>query len=912
MRAIRGVRTALAGMAVLVVVCVAAPAALVAVAALAWPHGWQWSDVGLARVAVLVVDLVGWMSWLAFVVDMLGDVVRRVRRRDVGVVGVNARERAGAWLAGLVLMCLPAVVVAGGQAGASPLAHRPAAVAVAATATPTVLSSGPATVASAVPASPSTTAAAAPSPTAEQTYTVQNGDCLSSIAERLYGTAGMWQEIWTANADAVMATGERFTDPNLILVGWHLVLPGVVAEPTSPQTAAPPEAATPPQTATAAAPVGPASATAGSSGSAPNSGSATGISEHAATVAPGADGPEKVGGRPDWPPVVTHRGRPNPPAAGSGHPKDVQSDDSPESLVEWVPEAAAVGVSVVLIAALMRRRRRGRLLARAGRGDDEVVVDIDEPAVAFESRTAAFVDAPVLDWLEVANRHLTAALRAEGRTGEAPDIHLVRVGPEGVYLFLAQPVEWSPGAFELVDDGLVWRLGSWVDRQALWDEDGGDLAWLPLLVPVGDDLTGTYLLHLAPGDAVSVEGPGAAAMLRSWRAAATAWPWAEQVPVVTDAEGAEREVVHHGYAGQVGLDERGTVLYVGDSSGLSPLAMATAARAGEELPGAPLRVVATETEAVIDPYEIIVRPCALDPEAERALASALDNQSLVPSPAPSVPPVEEGGDLLADLVPPGPVEIRLLTFTPILEGLAAPLPRDRLVRITELVAWIAIHGDRGTTVSAMLDHGIAGAASEKTIYNIVSAARRALGEGPEGSPRLVTDRSTGVYRVSEEVTVDVLRFEAMAEAGISSTDAERAAVLCDAALQLIEDTPVGNGSGRYGWWSAMWEARLGRLATKAARRLTELAVAGQIDVDVARAGLERARLVAIGEEELARAAMTFEAAIGDRGGVEREFALVAGNADALEPGNGPSEATEALYAAIRRRWREGERTAGAG
>ena len=62
------------------------------------------------------------------------------------------------------------------------------------------------------------------------------------------------------------------------------------------------------------------------------------------------------------------------------------------------------------------------------------------------------------------------------------------------------------------------------------------------------------------------------------------------------------------------------------------------------------------------------------------------------------------------------------------------------------------------------------------------------------------------------------------------------------------DTPVGNGSGRYGWWSAMWEARLARLATKAARRLTELAVAGQIDADVAQAGLERARLVTAGEE----------------------------------------------------------------
>jgi hypothetical protein len=33
-----------------------------------------------------------------------------------------------------------------------------------------------------------------------------------------------------------------------------------------------------------------------------------------------------------------------------------------------------------------------------------------------------------------------------------------------------------------------------------------ELAWLPLLVPVGDDASGTYLLHLEPGEVVSLEG----------------------------------------------------------------------------------------------------------------------------------------------------------------------------------------------------------------------------------------------------------------------------------------------------------------------------------------------------------------------------------------------------------------------
>jgi hypothetical protein len=82
--------------------------------------------------------------------------------------------------------------------------------------------------------------------------------------------------------------------------------------------------------------------------------------------------------------------------------------------------------------------------------------------------------------------------------------------------------------------------------------------------------------------------------------------------------------------------------------------------------------------------------------------------------------------------------------------------------------------------------------------------------------------------------VDVLRLVQMAECGIDSHDAHTSGELCQSAPDLIDDTPVGNGSGRYGWWSSMWEARIGRLATKAAARLAELARLGVIDLEVAR------------------------------------------------------------------------------
>jgi hypothetical protein len=117
-----------------------------------------------------------------------------------------------------------------------------------------------------------------------------------------------------------------------------------------------------------------------------------------------------------------------------------------------------------------------------------------------------------------------------------------------------------------------------------------------------------------------------------------------------------------------------------------------------------------------------------------------------------------------------------------------------VVRITELVAWLALQGAKGATSASMLDRGIVGAMSAKTLYNMVSADRAALGTDVNGASLLIADRSTGVYRLSDEVTVDALRFVRMTERGIDYEDPHVGVELCGAALNLIDDTPVGNGS----------------------------------------------------------------------------------------------------------------------
>jgi len=577
------------------------------------------------------------------------------------------------------------------------------------------------------------------------------------------------------------------------------------------------------------------------------------------------------------------------------------------AVVRWVPESAALGISALVAATYLRRIKRRRAQARAARGDDEALANPDTAAVALEARLAPFADAPVLEWLELANRHLTAALRSEGRADLVPRISVVRVGPYGVEVSLDEVVDWAPGSFTLAGEGSRWRLPAEVDRAMLWAHSCGELAWMPLLLPVGDDANGTFLLHLEPGEVVSLEGPDAPSILAAWVQAARSWPWAEQVAVARDAETAE--ALAPLFVGQGSLEERATLLYTGDPGMLSEAASKIVASVtSSPSPGA-TSVMASAEVAFIEPFGITVRPCRLDPASESVLAG-IDDPCLVRvsvegSQEHSEATEKVGGEtaLLSSAEPlgAGVIEVRLLTFTPQIVGLAKPLPTNKAVRITELVAWLALQGTRGTTSAGMLDHGIAGATSTKTLYNIVSDARAALGTDGRGASRLIFDRSIGVYRLAADVTVDVVRFVQMAESGIDSEEPHASAELCRAALGLIDDTPVGNGSGRYGWWSSMWEARIGRLATKAAGRLAELARYGVIELEVARTGIERARRAADGEGELHRVSMVLDAWAGNDVRVEREWEVACAQAEDLEAGSAPSVATERILAASRSR-----------
>jgi hypothetical protein len=910
------IRPALAGLAVVVVVGLATPSVLGATTVALWSHSAIFDVHGPARFGLFVLVALAWVAWLCICIGLGRDVASGLRQRHNPPRTGGVRGHLAGWLLGLALFVLPGSAMGAGAVGAATAAARVSVTVPAFDETSSPASSLP--LLSSLPSAPSGDRAVIPptdvSSTAAATYTVVRGDCLSTIALRFYGDEGAWNEIWAANANRVMADGMRFSDPNLIYVGWTLVLPGLPAgslAEADPSDPAPPLTTHPPA-------LQPNSTSRAESPRASHQGGRGGLGAPR-SPAPG-DTHGAFGSRSNAASRLGQNGVSAPGEAGArrgannetGAPAPVLGDPDGGVAVRWVPESAALGISTLVAAAYLRRIRRRRAQARAARGDGEAVADPDPTVVMLEARLAPFADAPVLEWLELANRHLTAALRAEGRPDPPPRIRVVRVGPAGVELRLDQAVDWAPGSFTLAEDGGSWWLPAGADRTLLWSVACEELAWLPLLVPVGDDAGGTYLLHLEPGDVVSLEGPDAPAMLAAWVEAAKSWPWAEQVGVARDA--ASAEALAPLFGGQSSLEERATVLFTGDPGVLSASTSTIVASVTSVPSRATTRVTVSAEGAFIEPFGITVRPCRIDPAAEALLAAddpclsrvvAEDEHEEFSASTKTVG--ESVSRTSVELVGAGSIEVRLLTFTPQIAGLAEPLPTNMAVRITELIAWLALQGTKGTTSAAMLDHGIVGATSTKTLYNVVSAARAALGTDASGASRLIADRSTGVYRLADEVTVDVLRFMEMAERGIDSDDPHAAAELCRAALNLIDDTPVGNGSGRYGWWSSMWEARIGRLATKAAGRLAELARHGVIDLEVARTGIERARLAAEGEGELHRVVMVLEAWACNDERVEREWTEACAQAENLEPGSVPSAATENLLVAASGRRLKDER-----
>ena len=345
-------------------------------------------------------------------------------------------------------------------------------------------------------------------------YTVVKGDTLSEIAQEHLDDADAWPRIFEASRKLTQPDGRRLTDPDLILPGWHVLIPGA-AEATPAPTSPGPEPAEPTQTAKPSP-----------AGAVP---SATATPLPAAETSPAT--PKSAGAVP----VVPSSAPTTPfPSTSATVATDVSRDEKPaseasdrnaEAPAPWLL-AGLTGAGGVLAAGLLaalRQRRRAQFRARRpGRtiqAPPPELVPV-EKTVMTEGQSAT----PTLLAIDQALRSL--AVSGEDRDAPPP-LLAVQLLPGEVAVQLVEPITlahpWRPDPA----DDRRWLLATDAREQ----ESTARSAY-PQLVSVGlDDEGATWLVNLEQLGRISLTGdPTYAADFARYLAAEIAVnPWARHV-----------------------------------------------------------------------------------------------------------------------------------------------------------------------------------------------------------------------------------------------------------------------------------------------------------------------------------------------------------------------------------------------
>jgi DNA-binding SARP family transcriptional activator len=581
-----------------------------------------------------------------------------------------------------------------------------------------------------------------------------------------------------------------------------------------------------------------------------------------------------------------------------------------------LPELSALGIGALACAALARRSRRMRVLRQMTGGDPAAWPGDSNDAVDTEIMLARFSGIPALRAFEAANYGLALALAQSDVAPRSTMIRAVCVGAAGVDFWLTEPAESAPAGFSLTDDGKVWHA----PHDTFTGAEGAH-PHLPIVLPVGEDDTGTWLIPLTPGMCLPLVGEAAGDLWRAARHAQESWAWADMVIVTEDPQIVAREVDLLSHS-EVSTDTL-QLLFFGDPTSLSDsqaqmVAIVTqlTARASD------VTVLVDRSAASIHPLGRTVRPHLMGIETSDVvgelvsfplrLESELRHEDMqdagrkeIEDRSPQRVPAKIPAQIAQISIPdPGIVQVKLLTGTPRLEGLRDALAPNRARRSIELVAYLALHAGDDVTSDRLRTRVLGSSdadAASKTLFNIATAARRAMGTDEEGAPLFPSGTKAGIYRVSASVSVDVHLAGALAAEGSATEHPDHAMALLRSALTMVEGEPLANALSGYGWWEAEGHgARLAAVLVNAASNLAALAVeAGYFEL--AQWGLGQARLVDPYSEALSRVAMQVAAAAGDADRLRREWRECQRRMDELDPGSSPSLRTERLYGELRQR-----------
>lgn len=337
--------------------------------------------------------------------------------------------------------------------------------------------------AAAVAATPAE-AAAAPLVAVDEHVVVEAGDTLWGIAEEEYGAGERYPEIFEASKGTLQAGGQQISDPNLILPGWDVIVPGagVAAAPVAP--AAPPAPVTPP----------------------PGENTTSSVGEGTAIVGDGAqDGSGGVGGAAETagPSEEAVTEEANSPAA-EGNTTTAASDDE-----DFLDDAfanpttmTAGGIGALLAAGILGllgvRRFQQRRRRKPGERISMPAVEI--ATTELELRTVE--DPQGVDDVDRTLRYLASWAQRSGE--RLPKLFAVRLSASTVELYLDEPAQLPDPFVQTADDQTAWS----VLPGLIPDFAPRPTSPYPGLVTLGQDPTnGHILVDLERIGSLNIAGP---------------------------------------------------------------------------------------------------------------------------------------------------------------------------------------------------------------------------------------------------------------------------------------------------------------------------------------------------------------------------------------------------------------------
>ena len=478
-------------------------------------------DYGNVILLTRILPLVGWVAWALFAIPMLFEIAASVAGRTT-----TKRSWAFKGQQQLAATMIAAVLVMFASSGGVQAASAAPALSDMARTTSSA-PQAPATVTAAETAPAAAPAAASPAPvaaapaTVDVQHTVVHGDTLWDLAEHYYGDGARDVDIYNASAGITQAGGVHLSNPDRILPGWQLVIPGVAA----PQPAPAPEPApapTPDAASTGGADASTSASSSASVGDPSALGGGAGGGTAAQDTAPAADAEAPVPAASAAPAPSAVEPAPSVDAAASADP--AADDDVDLS----IPLKTAGGVAALLAAALLTALGRRRQMQRRKRQPGTRIAMPSQPASDLELELRMVEDPLGIADIDNALRGLQ--IWAEDTGSALPELFALRLEKSEIALYLTGPAELPAPFVRAHPDGTAWIVTAGTALTPSRDS----VSPYPALITIGvDERDGVLMLDLEQIGSLNIAGDDATArgLLNAMAVELAENPWSDQIQV---------------------------------------------------------------------------------------------------------------------------------------------------------------------------------------------------------------------------------------------------------------------------------------------------------------------------------------------------------------------------------------------